>query len=385
MLLTKKGWLATPVNHNIKNFSRLNRLFHVDDITGFEYNLRVGLGKIFFVFLNCFCIINILYACYLYTSNFGYSNLLKSSEFSEAWHAFDPITDNIFLNLVIIPLFSIAVHYFFINPNSRLHLKYRDRNGEESSLTLLKKHESMLTNIITYFCFFLGIWFFFGLPDFSRISSYLWILPIIGFLLYYQDSLRDEFVFWKSNKRYFKYHRFKSSPSIIDFHSKLKTLLPMSEVDGKLVIDRRINNKYAKLLPNEKYLELKSKIKSHDSSLSKIIKNYHHIFLGEDAPWFNCSAVRSSTEKLLHSRVEIIFPKTYKNKNLSDFRNLLKGQNDITPDILRDIDHISASGNAAVHNMEASTSDYMSMLEKFVNVVDWHISNPPISIVDRED
>jgi len=35
--------------------------------------------------------------------------------------------------------------------------------------------------------------------------------------------------------------------------------------------------------------------------------------------------------------------------------------------------------------MQSSTSDFMSILEKFVNVVEWHISNPPVSIIERED
>ena len=85
-------------------------------------------------------------------------------------------------------------------------------------------------------------------------------------------------------------------------------------------------------------------------------------------------------------RVKKILPKAPKNKNLSDFRNLLnKHDISLTDNILRDIDQISILGNSAVHNMEASTSDYMSMLEKFVNVVDWHISNPPTSIVNDDE
>ncbi|MDA7603760.1 hypothetical protein N8771_04675, partial [Euryarchaeota archaeon] len=57
----------------------------------------------------------------------------------------------------------------------------------------------------------------------------------------------------------------------------------------------------------------------------------------------------------------------------------------LTGNILRDIDQISVLGNNAAHNMKSSTSDFMSILEKFVNVVEWHISNPPISIIERED
>ena len=68
------------------------------------------------------------------------------------------------------------------------------------------------------------------------------------------------------------------------------------------------------------------------------------------------------------------------------YTNLLnKHDTFLTGNILRDIDQISVLGNNAAHNMKSSTSDFMSILEKFVNVVEWHISNPPISIIERED
>ena len=164
----------------------------------------------------------------------------------------------------------------------------------------------------------------------------------------------------------------------------MKNFLPLVEEDGKVAIDRR-NTDFAKSLPDTKYLQLKKRIESHDSIISQIVVHYNHIFL-PGTPWLSCGAVRTSTEKLLNYRVKLILPKEPKNKNLTDFRNLLnKHDSSLTSDILRDIDHISVLGNNAIHNMEASTSDYISMLEKFVNVLDWHISHPPTSIVNHDE
>jgi hypothetical protein len=167
--------------------------------------------------------------------------------------------------------------------------------------------------------------------------------------------------------------------SINDFHSHLTIFLGIDDIETLQNVSMMSSR-----MPPE-FNQLKKRVESHDSILSQIVVHYDHIFLSP-TPWLSCSAVRSSTEKLLSFRVKKILPKAPKNKNLSDFRNLLnKHDTSLSGNILRDIDQISVLGNSAVHNMEASTSDYMSMLEKFVNVVDWHISNPPISIIERED
>ena len=163
------------------------------------------------------------------------------------------------------------------------------------------------------------------------------------------------------------------------FHTNLTQFLGVDDIKAIQEIPS-----ISRIMPPE-FNKLKQRVESHDSILSQIVVHYDHIFLSP-TPWLSCSAVRSSTEKLLSFRVKKILPRAPKNKNLTDFRNLLnKHDTSLTDNILRDIDQISVLGNSAVHNMEASTSDYMSMLEKFVNVVDWHISNTPISIVNDED
>ena len=388
LLLTKEGWIVMPLEHRIPNISNLSRLFHVNDIKKIHMKSKIGLNKISSIIINCFCIISIFYACSLYVSNFGYTNLFLSSEFIAAWYDYDPITDKILFYLFLTPFISILLHSYFVLSKDRLFIDYVNRDGTSSSITLEKRHNSILTNLIliTVLTGYLSWFFFAGTePNLERLDIYLLILAIFFILVNYGPDIKNEFVFWKPRKQYFSVpNEFISSPSLGDFYCQLKNFLPLVEEDGKVAIDRR-NTDFAKSLPDTKYLQLKKRIESHDSIISQIVVHYNHIFLS-GTPWLSCGAVRTSTEKLLNYRVKLILPKEPKNKNLTDFRNLLnKHDSSLTSDILRDIDHISVLGNNAIHNMEASTSDYISMLEKFVNVLDWHISHPPTSIVNHDE
>ena len=383
LVLTNEGWLVIPVKHSIPNISNLSRLFHVNSIKKIEILWHPWRDQFHALISNLLCIGSILYGCYIYVGTFGYTNLFTSQEFFDAYMDYQPITDEILAYLFWLPLLLTIIQHFTIG-KEELRIDYIDKNSVISSIALKHPHRSITTDIIFLsVCIGMIFWVFAELILSIRMEAIFII--IIAFILTkkYGKNILEEILFWRPRKRFVAESLSNSQTNIGNFYKKIMIFLPIHEVDGKQIIDRSQTD-FVKSLPPE-FNQLKKKVESHDSILSQIIVHYDHIFLSP-TPWFSCSAVRTSTEKLLGFRVSKILPKSPKNKNLTDFRNLLnKHDTSLTGNILRDIDQISVLGNSAVHNMAASTSDYMSMLEKFVNIVDWHISNPPTSIVNDDE
>ena len=397
--LTKKGWLAFYNGHSIKSLSKLHRVLHVSQIKSLQ--MSDNNNKISEIFMAIILLCSMSYASYLFVVNFGFQAIIDSSTFVSSYNP-DPdtlnVVDDIILAWCYVPI-GVCILFGLIQPSkpSKLIIKFDNEDGIESDFELSESqaitswtvNAALLFSLIMYliidgggfqvlmryeFIIFSIIFFLYlkrqrVIEDFSL--SELWLGPHNKHLA--EQKLDNEMTIITGVKDFIKFKKLN------EFHMDLTTFLEIEGTQDMQQVPVMSNQ-----MPPE-FNRLKERVESHDSILSQIVVHYDHIFISP-TPWLSCSAVRSSTEKLLSFRVKKILPKAPKNKNLSDFRNLLnKNDVSLTDNILRDIDQISVLGNNAVHNMDASTSDYMSMLEKFVNVVDWHISNPPISIIERED
>ena len=381
LFLTKKGWLAVANDHNIPTLSRLHRVLHVNRIKSLQLLVETKnkLANILFLTL---ILGSMAYASYLFISNFDLESIVDSSTFVSTY---DPegynIVDDIIFFWCYAPLFMFLVGSIFLKPNDQLTITFLSEDELESNFTIKTPSADITWTQGILITFSVLFYFIIASGGFQvLINPYAIILGILLFFVLKREKIfTDLSISRKKIKNADDPGDDIIHDSISDFHSHLTIFLGIDDIEPLQEVSTM-----SRRMPPE-FNQLKKRVESHDSILSQIVVHYDHIFLSP-TPWLSCSAVRSSTEKLLSFRVKKILPKAPKNKNLSDFRNLLnKHDTSLTDNILRDIDQISVLGNSAIHNMEASTSDYMSMLEKFVNVVDWHISNPPTSIVNDDE
>ena len=381
LFLTKKGWLAVANDHNIPTLSRLHRVLHVNRIKSLQLLVKTK-NKLANILFLTMILCSMAYASYLFISNFGIESIVDSSTFVSTYDPEAPtVVDDVIFFWCFSPLFLFILGNIFFKKNDKLTITFLSEDELDSNFTIKTQsaHVTWTQGILIFFSLLFTI-----IIDWGGFQVLIHPYAIImGILLFFY--LKREKIFTDLSISIKKIRNTTDSDndiihdSITDFHSHLTIFLGIDDIETL----QKVSTMSSRMPPE--FNQLKKRVESHDSILSQIVVHYDHIFLSP-TPWLSCSAVRSSTEKLLSFRVKKILPKAPKNKNLSDFRNLLnKHDLSLTDNILRDIDQISILGNSAVHNMEASTSDYMSMLEKFVNVVDWHISNPPTSIVNDDE
>ena len=160
--------------------------------------------------------------------------------------------------------------------------------------------------------------------------------------------------------------------SLEEFHENLSTALGLSEGGT--------GNQEIRALSDSMGGELaiiRKRLEEHEEILTQIVVHYDHIYSGS-THWMGTSAVRVATEILLAHRLREILPNPSKEtRTLANYRDQLKKHDSgMDSEVLRSIDVIVSLGNAAAHNMEATKQDYLSALQKFADVVEWHLSTP---------
>ena len=188
--------------------------------------------------------------------------------------------------------------------------------------------------------------------------------------------------FWASIKRELSWGEDKSKEiqdvALDEFHRSLSSALGVSEDEESVRVVVSLGTEL-----REEISEIKSKLENHDAILSQIVVNYPDIF-GVATPWMGITGIGASTEILLGHRIRQILPNPSKEvRTLANFRDQLKVKDPgMTPATLRSIDVIRTLRNSAAHDMEASKEDYISALQRFVEIVEWHLSTPAQSIVN---
>ena len=81
---------------------------------------------------------------------------------------------------------------------------------------------------------------------------------------------------------------------------------------------------------------------------------------------------------LLKHRLSQILPgASKKHKTLRNYADeLRKHDKDLDSETLGSIETIISLGNQAAHGRGSTKEDYISALQKFVEVVEWHLSKP---------
>ena len=158
------------------------------------------------------------------------------------------------------------------------------------------------------------------------------------------------------------------------FHSELLAALELPNQTGttqQLVsIGERLESELA---------EIRKRLDDQDAILTTIIPVYADIF-ASPTPWLGTAAIRLSTEMLLKHRLSQLLPgASKKHKTLRNYTDeLRKHDKDLDSETLGSLETIISLGNQAAHGRGSSKEDYISALQKFVEVVEWHLSKPTI-------
>ena len=92
--------------------------------------------------------------------------------------------------------------------------------------------------------------------------------------------------------------------------------------------------------------------------------------------------IRTCTERLLYSRVESLghtLPE--RGRTLRPLMDFLSQQkiSDLQSIAIKHVKVIEAVVNPASHEMQSSDDDYLKALDSFVQLVEWHVENPPLN------
>jgi hypothetical protein len=129
--------------------------------------------------------------------------------------------------------------------------------------------------------------------------------------------------------------------------------------------------------------ELKIRLERHENILNRLAKNerWRYIY-SEKRTKTALNDIRTCTERLLYSRCESLSKTMPEHKRtLDSLIGWLKS------DKVGDLDRTGAKHasvirefvNPASHNLTASDGDYLKALDSFVQLVEWHVENPPHS------
>ena len=163
-----------------------------------------------------------------------------------------------------------------------------------------------------------------------------------------------------------------------EFHERLLTALGLSEGDSDSQEIRSLED----IIGGELVI-IRKRLEEHEAILTQIIVHYDQIYSGS-APWMGATAVRTSTEILLEHRLKDILPNPSKGvrtlANLSD--QLKRHDRGVNRKVLGSIGVIRTIVGDTTHNLEATKEEYLTVLQRFAEVVEWHLSTPPKSIID---
>jgi hypothetical protein len=165
---------------------------------------------------------------------------------------------------------------------------------------------------------------------------------------------------------------------VFTFHQELQRVFSLPSVEG----DKQQLVSVGDLL-HEELAEIKDRLDTQESTLMQIVPLYPDIF---EVPshYLGTVTIRISTETLLKHRLSLILPKASKKyKSLRNYTDELRKHDDgLDSDTLGSIETIISLGNQATHGRGSSKEDYISALQKFVEVVEWHIATPVVSSVN---
>ena len=388
LILTSDGWIGQLSPHGYEGITEIFRMLHVRDITSIYLSKKTTLQKAFHLLLVSnlilatitFFLLPISYGSDIFLNGFdidtcqnvGTENWSCEGEenlFADILEMLFPSWNAFYWGVIIIPItLGILATETSERLDPRLVLIIQHKNG------IMSPQAEMSS----------GLWWLWGASIFwwlvlhpspgSGMSAHLdvffaLILLILGFLIL--KFVKSEFSLGiESNPNYSEIKQV----DLHTFHSELLAALELPNQTGttqQLVsIGERLESELA---------EIRKRLDDQDAILTTIIPVYADIF-ASPTPWLGTAAIRLSTEMLLKHRHSQLLPgASKKHKTLRNYTDeLRKHDKDLDSETLGSIETIISLGNQAAHGRGSSKEDYISALQKFVEVVEWHLSKPTI-------
>ena len=226
----------------------------------------------------------------------------------------------------------------------------------------------------------------FSYPEANLTTDFFIRLEDLSYRLDILEMIRDKGVMYAPNSPMNLLVDALGLQDRLSRHTK-KLQLDHFEVMEKRVEIQLNNNQNKSALEerlSEQVSELKDRLEKHETLLNRIADegNWRYVY-SENRTSSALNDIRTCTEKLLYSRCEIIGKKIpERRRSLDALISLLKS------DKVADLDNTGAKHasvikefvNPASHNLTASDSDYLKALDSFVQLVEWHVENPPQNI-----
>lgn len=390
VILTNDGSICLHNRHHYPGLSRLHRLFNVNDVQSIELlpaknsipgkvklSLRTIYAFLLLIATAMFIVAPFSYGSEVFLNGID-TSLCQVSE--DGFHSCEQkswIKDSpLWLELPAIALGAILIQYGGGFPFG-YRIEIAHSNGK-----MVVKQESVqeLERILVL----------------SFISSLL-LMPFHGDGLLQGDNLSYlaaiiaiaiAFYLWNAMKKGVSIDNEEKNPSRIEefpresmvkFYEQLRSAMGFKGIPDGAEEVRQLGRD-----DSDGIEEIRKRLDEHDDLLSQISADYDDIFKAV-TPWFGVVAVRKSSEKLLSHRIHRILPNPSKEvKVLAQFRDQLKKWDDsFDNEMIMKVDVIISLGNDAAHGSTTTRTDYIAAVERFCELVSWHMDNPAIPITNR--
>ena len=383
ILLTSDGHIGRFHKHEYEGISRIFRMIHVKDLTSITCIPRSKLQSLtLFLLIISTILTSIVFFLepfsygidiFLYGFDINTCTELENSTWSCEQQANSWFYDSYWWYPCV-----IAVSLYFVSLTSPFNFRTKLR---------LEYNEGIIDIVDEFSSYFAALfWFslFFNLlasPTPSNgISDGLDVLLFVGGLVFllgtYHAAKRQLIPIDEGLNAPDKSDISKIKNSdVFTFHQELQRVFDLPSVEG----DKQQLVSVGDLL-HEELAEIKDRLDTQESTLMQIVPLYPDIF---EVPshYLGTVTIRISTETLLKHRLSLILPKASKKyKSLRNYTDELRKHDDgLDSDTLGSIETIISLGNQATHGRGSSKEDYISALQKFVEVVEWHIATPVVS------
>jgi hypothetical protein len=157
--------------------------------------------------------------------------------------------------------------------------------------------------------------------------------------------------------------------SMNNFHMSIETILGSESVGSGTMSLRSLESRLGGRIK-----DLKRRLEVHEEVLDDLTQKNWAMVLEAPVAYMGMAQIRRCVEKLLTPLVKklgIAIKPT--DRGVRTLKNILMKNNEISGDVLRDLDIIEAITNPAAHDFDTSEENYITSLNSFVRIVDWYV------------
>ena len=373
MIITSDGWIAEKREHRHEGITQLFRLLKISSIEKKEWtdsSPRAASRAILFcsMIVGMGCCIFLPFSEGLSIFSHGY-DVSTCVDLDGGGFSCSPIPDTLLGHQLTDYIANIAISLLLLIlvlgmlPHGRSLVLHHSRGKMEIP-------QEPMTELFVYY-FLSWMWYIFAAPTpgGGMYEHFDTVGVFIGILLF--------LFFARLKQQYFPEKNGQGGPSdipkfnLVEFHNELNNQI--GDEEGKAVFS---TVSMRQRMPEETR-ELYSRIEAHENDLSRISSDWTDIFTAP-SPKLGIQAIRRETEVVLYNRVlGLPDPPNLKKPNLVNLRQTLTRHDPHLRKEQLDVETISALGNKASHvGRPLTPENYISTLQAFTDICEWHFSNP---------